>query len=78
MSLHVLEITCSPDKCQHECVEVCPQNKKNKIAIKIKKSIAEVIDSHCISCFQCTSVCPKENTLTIGKKPTSKENNKAI
>jgi len=60
MSLLVLEKICNPKQCQHECVEVCPQNKKGKIAIKVEKSIAEVIDSNCINCLQCVYACPLE------------------
>ncbi len=60
MSLLVLEKTCNPKKCQHECVEVCPQNKKGKTAIKIDKSIAVVNESNCISCLQCVYACPFE------------------
>ncbi|MCG3222630.1 MAG: reductive dehalogenase [Candidatus Heimdallarchaeota archaeon] len=60
MSLLVLERICSPKKCEHECVDVCPQNKKGKTAIKIEKEIAEIIHKNCISCLQCVYVCPFE------------------
>jgi len=60
MSLQVLKKTCSPKQCELECVDVCPQNKKGKIAIKVEKEIAEINQGNCISCLQCVYVCPFE------------------
>jgi reductive dehalogenase len=60
MSLFVLEKICSPDKCQLECVDVCPQNKKGKMAIKIENDTIDIDHNECISCLQCLYVCPFE------------------
>jgi len=58
MSLQVVVESCNPNECQHECVSVCPQNKKGKIAIKVEKTIAEINKSNCINCLQCVYACP--------------------
>lgn len=58
MSLLVLEKICSPKECEHECVDVCPQNKKGKTAIEVEKEIAEIHHKNCISCLQCVYACP--------------------
>ena len=60
MSLIVLEKSCKSIKCKQECVSVCPQNKKEKIAIKIENKYAKVIANNCISCLQCVYACPVE------------------
>ncbi|MHA1198559.1 MAG: 4Fe-4S binding protein, partial [Candidatus Heimdallarchaeaceae archaeon] len=58
MSIKIQKKLCVPTQCKHECVEVCPQNKKGKEAIKIGKTIAEVNHTNCISCLQCVYACP--------------------
>ena len=58
MSLQVLKKNCLSTECQHECVEVCPQNKKGKMAIKIDKKLAVINKTNCISCLQCVYACP--------------------
>ncbi|MHA1447531.1 MAG: reductive dehalogenase [Candidatus Heimdallarchaeaceae archaeon] len=58
MSLQVLKKNCFSTECQQECVEVCPQNKKGKIAIKIEKELAVINKTNCISCLQCVYACP--------------------
>ncbi len=68
MSIKIQKKLCVPSKCQHECVEVCPQNKKGKEAIKIGKTIAEVNHTNCISCLQCVYVCPFEAITATSKK----------
>lgn len=60
MILFVIEKCCKSSECQQECVNVCPQNKKGKTAIKIENQYAKVIASNCISCLQCLYVCPFE------------------
>ena len=60
MSLLVLEKICSPKNCDHECIDVCPQNKKDKTTIRIEKNKAVINPHNCISCLQCVYVCPLE------------------
>jgi reductive dehalogenase len=60
MNLQVLKKTCSPNQCELECVDICPQNKKGKITIKIEKDLAIIYHNNCISCLQCVYVCPFE------------------
>lgn len=51
---------CNINKCNQECVSICPQNKRGKEAIRINKnrSIAEINNNNCIECYRCVSVCP--------------------
>ena len=58
MSIQVLNKNCIPSDCQNECISVCPQNKKGKIAIRIENENAMIVENKCINCFQCVYSCP--------------------
>jgi reductive dehalogenase len=84
MNLIVIEQSCKSTECQQECTSICPQNKKEKIAIKIENKYPKVIANNCISCLQCVYVCPfeaievkisdrKELTPKVLKKEISKK-----
>ncbi len=75
MSLQILNKNCLSTECQHECVEVCPQNKKGKIAIKIERKLAEINHKNCISCLQCVYACPFDAIEVVlkNKKTLTKE-----
>ncbi|MCE7747585.1 MAG: 4Fe-4S dicluster domain-containing protein, partial [Candidatus Heimdallarchaeota archaeon] len=67
MNIKIQKKLCVPTQCKHECVSICPQNKKGKEAIKIGKSIAEVNNQNCINCLQCVYVCPFEAIQAVSK-----------
>lgn len=64
---------CKPDACSHECVKVCPVNKKGDECVKIedKSSIDEGI---CVGCAICEKRCPF-NAIEIINLPSVKEEN---
>ncbi|MHA1258077.1 MAG: 4Fe-4S dicluster domain-containing protein [Candidatus Heimdallarchaeaceae archaeon] len=76
MNISVRKEKCMPSTCNQECVSVCPQNKKGKVAIKIKNKKAEILRNNCINCLQCLYACPLDAIVTKtskGKKLTSKD-----
>lgn len=58
MEIITLSDKCKPTQCKQECIDICPQNKRGKIAIKIEKNTAVIIKSNCIDCLQCVYACP--------------------
>ncbi|MCG3223305.1 MAG: 4Fe-4S binding protein [Candidatus Heimdallarchaeota archaeon] len=74
MSIPNILKLCDPNVCKLECIDVCPQNKKNKVAIEIKDDKAHIIKKNCINCLQCVYACPLdaiETTIGGKKKATS-------
>ena len=69
MTVQILVDKCNTASCEQECIVVCPQNKKGKIAIEISKNKANIIRKTCINCLQCVYACPIDSIVaTIGKK----------
>ena len=76
MTIQIIQNLCRPDLCNHECVEVCPQNKKDKLALKVEHAIAEIVKKNCINCLQCVYACPLdaiEVEISKHKKFTSSD-----
>ncbi len=64
---------CNINMCSQECVNICPQNKREKEAIRINKDtqLAEINKKHCIECYRCISVCPLQ-VITVNDGHVSK------
>ncbi|MHA1828281.1 MAG: reductive dehalogenase [Candidatus Heimdallarchaeaceae archaeon] len=58
MLVQVSKELCNPSKCNQECISVCPQNLKKKVAINIVHDKAGIIQKNCIQCMKCVEVCP--------------------
>ena len=74
MSIPIILEICYPSACGLECVDVCPQNKKGKLAIEIKDNKAHIIKKNCINCLQCVYACPLdaiETTIGVSQKEVS-------
>ncbi|MCK5410128.1 MAG: 4Fe-4S dicluster domain-containing protein, partial [Candidatus Heimdallarchaeota archaeon] len=74
MSIPMILEICYPSACGLECVDVCPQNKKGKLAIEIKDNKAHIIKKNCINCLQCVYACPLdaiETTIGVSQKEVS-------
>jgi ATP-binding cassette subfamily E protein 1 len=48
---------CKPNKCNKECLKVCPPQRTGKEVIEIRKT-AMISESNCIGCGQCVKACP--------------------
>ncbi|MCK4973505.1 MAG: 4Fe-4S binding protein, partial [Candidatus Heimdallarchaeota archaeon] len=73
MSIPIILEICDPNACGQECVDVCPQNMKGKLAIEIKDDKAYIMKKNCINCLQCVYACPLdaiETTIGVSKKET--------
>jgi ATP-binding cassette subfamily E protein 1 len=51
---------CKPNKCNHECLKICPVNRGGKICITIQGKYADIEELTCIGtvCGACVKVCP--------------------
>ncbi|MHA1115776.1 MAG: reductive dehalogenase [Candidatus Heimdallarchaeaceae archaeon] len=58
MTVNVLADKCEISKCNSECVEVCPQNKKGISTIIIEQNKAQIFHKNCIECLLCIQYCP--------------------
>ena len=71
----VIKEVCDPEKCRSECVVVCPQNKKGKVAIEVN-GIAKITHKNCIECYRCITACPLQAITTEEKKKYGKMKHK--
>ncbi|UJG44270.1 MAG: reductive dehalogenase [Candidatus Heimdallarchaeum endolithica] len=85
MTVNVLTDKCEISKCNTECIEVCPQNKKDITAIKIEQNKARIIHKNCIECLLCIQYCPlkaieiqktKEKEVKNKRRKKNKEKSK--
>ncbi len=74
MHLVVDKENCDIVKCKQECVQVCPQNKKDLDTIKLFENKAVIDNSTCIGCLRCVTACPLEAIIVKDKKKKKKSN----
>ena len=67
MIIKIQPTFCVPSDCKHECVDICPQNKKGKETIKIINNLAAVDHATCIDCLRCVYACPFEALIAVSK-----------
>ena len=70
MKLNVTPDLCKSDKCNLECIEICPQNKKGIETIILKTGKAKIVEKNCIKCNKCVTICPFEAIVILDKTAT--------